>query len=232
MYQLHNWVNGAPPAINASNLNDMDLGIASGCTYMATCNSAADSIAKAITITNFASSRLLASPGVPFVLYVMFANGSSSETMTIAINGGSSKTVKYRNSSLNINALSINANDVVAFIFDGTSYNLLGAISAPLLLLDVAHGGTGRNSLTANAIIAGNGTGQVQMITPSVGALIATSQNDLASFDIVPVSLGGTGSTSAASARTSLGIPTVYTGTGTPSSSTGSNGDIYFKYTA
>lgn len=45
-----------------------------------------------------------------------------------------------------------------------------------------------------------------------------------------PISQGGTGATTAAGARTNLGIPGVISyGTAAPSG--GSNGDIYFKYT-
>lgn len=232
MYKIHNWVNGSSPAINQTNLNEMELGIASGCTYMATCASAASAVAKNLSITDFEASILTADPGVPFVLYVLFTNGSTSSTMTIAVNSGTARNVLYRNSTSGINTLEINANDVVAFVYLSGSYYLLGAISSPISLIDVAHGGTGRNTLTSNAVLAGNGAGAVKMITTASGALYATSANGAAQFGPLPIAQGGTGSTSAANARMELGVPTVYKGTGDPSSSTGSNGDLYFKYTA
>lgn len=232
MYKLHNYVNGSAPAINASNLNDMDLGIASGCTYMATCGSAASSIAKAITIQDFETNIMTASPGIPFVLYVMFTNGSSSATMTISINSGSARSVKYHNSVSNINALSIGANDVVAFVYNGGYYHLLGAISMPISLIDVAHGGTGRNTLTQNALLSGNGADQVKLIPTVSGALFSSGTNSAPTFGTLPVAQGGTGATSSENARANLEIPTIYIGTGDPSTGIGRNGDIYFKYTA
>lgn len=48
------------------------------------------------------------------------------------------------------------------------------------------------------------------------------------SVSTVPVANGGTGSTTAAGARTNLGIPNFSMGTSEPSG--GSNGDVYFKY--
>lgn len=48
------------------------------------------------------------------------------------------------------------------------------------------------------------------------------------SVSTVPVANGGTGSTTAAGARSNLGIPKISMGTSSPSG--GSNGDIYFKY--
>lgn len=48
-------------------------------------------------------------------------------------------------------------------------------------------------------------------------------------LSVWPISKGGTGATTAAGARTALGIPGVISyGTAAPSG--GSNGDIYFKY--
>lgn len=225
MYKIHNWRNNQSPAINETNLGEMELGIASGCTYMATCNDAASATEKNLTISDFETSVLTASPGVPFVLYVLFARGSTSATMTIKVNSGTARNVLYRNSTSGINTLTINENDVVAFVYSSGSYYLLGAISSPISLIDVAHGGTGRATLTSNAMLAGNGTGAVKMITTASGALYATSANGAAQFGVLPLAQGGTGGTNALTARQSLGIRT---GTAAPTSST--TGDIYFQY--
>ena len=82
--------------------------------------------------------------------------------------------------------------------------------------LPVGNGGTGRNTLTSNAIISGNGTGQVNMIATASGALFATAANGAASFGTLPLAQGGTGATSASDARTNLGVP--------PTSHTDTNG--------
>ena len=228
MYKIHTFVNGSAPYINAQNLNEMDLGIASGCTYVATCTSAAAANAKAITIQDFVTATMTASPGIPFVLYVLFANGSTSDSMTIAINGGTARNVRYRNSTTGISGLQIAANDLVAFVYDSGVYYLLGAITSPLTLLNVEMGGTGRSSLTANAVLAGNGTSAVKQISTASGALYATGAGSTPAFGTLPVAQGGTGSTSASNARIALGVPTITHGTGTPSG--GRSGDVYIQH--
>ena len=71
---------------------------------------------------------------------------------------------------------------------------------------DVQHGGTGRNTLTSNAILSGNGTSNVKMVATANGAAYATSANGALTFGALPIAQGGTGSTSASAARTALGV--------------------------
>ena len=82
-----------------------------------------------------------------------------------------------------------------------------GALSAILGgdPLSVANGGTGSDSLTANAVLAGNGTGAVNELATASGALYATTSGGAASFGTLPVAQGGTGSTTADDARAALG---------------------------
>lgn len=229
MYQLHNFVNNSAPYINAAHLNEMDLGIASGCTYISTCSTAAGTAAKTVSISDFATDTMTASPGVPFVLYVLFTNGSTSSTMTISINSGTARSVRYRNGTSGINSLTIASNDIVAFVYNNGAYYLLGSISAPAYTppsyWGVSNGGTGRTTLSANAVLAGNGTSAVKLITTANGALYATSANGAPTFGPLPVAQGGTGGTSAGAARQGLGIRT---GTSAPTSNTA--GDIYIRY--
>lgn len=232
MYRLHNWRNDQSPYINAANLNEMDLGIASGHTYFAVCNSAANAGSKEISIANFEASTLAAAnAGVPHVLYILFTNGSTSSTMTLAITGASSvtRTVKYQNGT-SLSSLTIAANDIVELVYYHGYYYLLGAITSPLTLLEVARGGTGLATLTVNAVLCGNGTNALKQVATSTGALYSTTVNGAPQFGILPVAQGGTGSTTSAEARIVLGVPTVYKGTDDPSSSIGTNGDLYFKY--
>lgn len=60
--------------------------------------------------------------------------------------------------------------------------------------IDVAHGGTGQETFTAGALLKGNGTDAVGMIT-GTGAVYATTSGD-PKFGTLPVSAGGTGRTS------------------------------------
>ena len=85
----------------------------------------------------------------------------------------------------------------------GSITGTAGGLSATL---DVSKGGTGSTTLTANAILAGNGTSAIKKITTASGALYATAANGAATFGTLPVAQGGTGATSAAGARTNLGV--------------------------
>ena len=71
--------------------------------------------------------------------------------------------------------------------------------------LTVANGGTGSDSLTANAILAGNGTAAVGQVATASGALYATASGGAASFGTLPIAQGGTGATTASDALDELG---------------------------
>lgn len=70
----------------------------------------------------------------------------------------------------------------------------------------VARGGTGRSTLTANAVLTGNTTSAVNQIATASGALYATASNDAAKFGTLPIAQGGTGATTAAAACSNLGL--------------------------
>lgn len=70
----------------------------------------------------------------------------------------------------------------------------------------VGKGGTGKTSHTANAVLTGNGTGNVKNVATANGALFATMTNGAASFGTLPIAQGGTGATTVAAARAGLGL--------------------------
>lgn len=72
--------------------------------------------------------------------------------------------------------------------------------------LGVARGGTGKATHTSNAILTGNGTSAVNNVATASGALYATAVNGAAKFGTLPIAQGGTGATTAAAARTALGV--------------------------
>lgn len=78
--------------------------------------------------------------------------------------------------------------------------------------LGVARGGTGAASLTANAVILGNGTSAVKAKASSNGALYATGSNSEPQFGVLPVAQGGTGQTSLS--NVSVGSATTATSAG------------------
>lgn len=91
------------------------------------------------------------------------------------------------------------------------------------MIAAVAQGGTGRATLTANALIIGNGTEQVKMVSISKGGIVIGDEtNGVAEllgtgaifaeasgapkFGTLPIKYGGTGATTAAAARTNLDV--------------------------
>ena len=70
--------------------------------------------------------------------------------------------------------------------------------------LGVARGGTGRATLTANAVLAGNTTSAVKQIATASGALYATAANGAAKFGTLPFEQGGTNATSRLDAAKAL----------------------------
>ena len=85
--------------------------------------------------------------------------------------------------------------------------SLLGLAKAAFVdLVTVALGGTGKSSHTSNAVLTGNGTNAVNNVATANGAFYATSANGAAKFGTLPIAQGGTGGTSAAAARTNLGL--------------------------
>ena len=90
-------------------------------------------------------------------------------------------------------------------------------------IASVAQGGTGRNSLTVNALLVGNGTNAIKMVSMAEGGLaVGDATNGIKSltgtgvlfalssgapeFGLVPISLGGTNANTATGARTNLDV--------------------------
>lgn len=62
--------------------------------------------------------------------------------------------------------------------------------------LNVANGGTGKATHTANAVLTGNGTTAVNNVATASGAFYATAANGAPKFGTLPAAQGGTGQTS------------------------------------
>ena len=82
--------------------------------------------------------------------------------------------------------------------------------------LGVDRGGTGKATHTSNAVLTGNGTSEVNNVATASGALYATSANGAPKFGTLPIAQGGTGATTAAAARTNLGVAGYEEVAGTP----------------
>ena len=70
----------------------------------------------------------------------------------------------------------------------------------------VAKGGTGKGTLTTNAVLLGNGTTAIKEVASASGAFYATAANAEPQFGTLPIAQGGTNATSAAGARTNLDV--------------------------
>lgn len=74
----------------------------------------------------------------------------------------------------------------------GGNVDLSGYVSKDDVI-DVAHGGTGKTTHTANAVLTGNGTSAVKNVATASGALYATAANGAPKFGVLPYAQGGTG---------------------------------------
>lgn len=76
------------------------------------------------------------------------------------------------------------------------------------MIASVAQGGTGRTTLTSNAVLTGNGTSAVNQVATASGALYSASSGAAPTFGTLPVAQGGTG-------RTTIPARSVVIGNGT-----------------
>ena len=86
--------------------------------------------------------------------------------------------------------------EIIATKFNGDGSSITNISAGNITgTLGVSHGGTGLASMTANAVLAGNGTGAIKQIASASGALYATTANGAPQFGTLPVAQGGTGAT-------------------------------------
>lgn len=76
---------------------------------------------------------------------------------------------------------------------DGTTTIEIDDIVLKSDIIDVEHGGTGRSSLTLNAVLIGDGTNKVKLIPATLGAFFVDTTNGAPKFDVLPVGQGGIG---------------------------------------
>lgn len=73
-------------------------------------------------------------------------------------------------------------------------------------ILEVVQGGTGKASVTSNALLLGNGDGVMSELPATTGVLQVASDGDAPTYGTAPLSMGGTGATTAAAARANLEV--------------------------
>lgn len=70
----------------------------------------------------------------------------------------------------------------------------------------VNRGGTGKTTHTLNSILTGNNTSAINNVSTGNGAFYATATGAAAQFGTLPIAQGGTGATTAAGVRNTLGL--------------------------
>lgn len=129
--------------------------------------------------------------------------------------------------------------------YAGNNSNLtkLGTITKGVwnsTVIGTAYGGTGQDlsAAPANAIVRTSSAGTLWYTASAKGAVYATSANGAITFGTLPIAEGGTGSTTAAGARTALGItpanigalPTTVQTSGYSATSGSNSTSAYFIY--
>lgn len=172
-----------------------------------------------VTTEGTGSAYTATVPGItaltPGVSFVMIPHVESSHVRpALNVNGLGSKGIRRQLSygmtevAEGYTAKWLLANNPYRLIYNGTYWiveNLPKPFSADLYgTISLNKGGTGRSTLTSNAILAGpnpNATEaadrlKVNNITTASGALYATEENGVAQFGTLPIAQGGTGATS------------------------------------
>lgn len=72
--------------------------------------------------------------------------------------------------------------------------------------LSVSYGGTGKTSWTSSGVLYASGTTTLSQVTNAAGALYKTSSTATPTFGTLPIAQGGTGTTTAASFRFTMGL--------------------------
>lgn len=166
-----------------------------------------------VTTTGTGAAYVATVPGITSltrgVSFVMVPHITSTSVVpTLNVNGFGAKGIRRNASSFSSTAQQgysaswLASNYPITVMYDGT-YWIVSNLTRPAAVdlsgtVSVAKGGTGATTLTANAVITGNGTNVVKTVSTASGALYATEENGAAQFGTLPIAQGGTGSTSEA----------------------------------
>lgn len=148
-----------------------------------------------MAIPNSSDLNTYTTPGVYYC-----SSGTDAATLTNVPNtsSGFKLIVMYQGSTVQIRQIAMyNAADRLYERYrtsaaDGWN-SWKGFVHTGYLPLSVGNGGTGLDTLTANAVLTGNGTSAVTPVATAKGAFYATSANGAPTFGTLPVAEGGTG---------------------------------------
>ena len=86
----------------------------------AVCSNSASTVAKTVTIDGFTLTE-----GAQIT--ILFGNGNTASNPTLSVNGGTA--VPLLMNGANLNTTAIKANDIVTFVYDGTSFRGIGGMA-------------------------------------------------------------------------------------------------------
>ena len=211
--------------------------------HYGTCSTAAGTAAKTVSCTGFTLAT-----GARITVKFTVTNTASNPTLNV--NSTGAKAIRYRGSAITAGYLA--ANRVYTFIYDGTYYELVGDINTDSNITYSAGAGISLSGTTfsnagVRSISTGSSNGTISVNTGGSTANVAvkglgsaaytassayaTSSHDHSASNITSGTLalarGGTGGSTAASARTNLGAVNLVCSSSEPSSQ--NTGDIWFK---
>lgn len=104
---------------NTIKIDGVEVNSLKSITHFAVCSTDASDKDKTVECNNFNLE-------IGSIIIVKWANGNSVDSPTLNVNSTGAKSIVYKGS--NITSSQIAANSVSEFVYDGSSYNLIGNI--------------------------------------------------------------------------------------------------------
>ena len=101
-------------------VNGIKFGTKAKADTYAVCSNSASTVAKTATLDGFTLTE-----GAQIT--VLFGNGNTASNPTLSVNGGTAVPLLFNGANLNTTA--IKANDIVTFVYDGTSFRGIGGMA-------------------------------------------------------------------------------------------------------
>ena len=101
-------------------VNGVKFGTGATSNDYAVCSNSASTVAKTVTVNGF---TLVEGARIT----ILFGNGNTASNPTLSVNGGTAIPLLFNGANLNTTA--IKANDIVTFVYDGTSFRGIGGMA-------------------------------------------------------------------------------------------------------